>query len=689
MRQILEILRQQTEAVTHVSLSIQTNGIGLHEEFCRLFVEHRVRVGLSLDGDRAANDRHRRFPSGSSSHAMVLRALALLRRPDFRHLYGGLLCTVDLTNDPITVYKALLMASPPQIDFLLPHATWDNPPLRHGEIPAPYAKWLGQVYLRWSADGRPVPIRIFNAMEAASRGLPSGSEAVGLDPVGLAVIETDGAWEQVDSLKTAYEGAPETDMTIFQHTVDELLKHAGMAARQSGLSGLCAECRSCPVVYTCGGGLYSHRYRTGSGFDNPSVYCDDLKDLALQITMPCKETSRTAASRMHLQSAHRMQEKDFDLFASGAGTVEGMAALLEAQISIARISIGQLGRLISSRGQSELSEVAIEGWSLLEALDASHRECVTEVLSHPYVQIWAARCLVSDAPPNRRVHHAHIAGIAAAAALLAGVPVRVPLPIRDGLVHIPGEGAYRTTETGLSAMVLVDDRLRTSSEWLGCRRLRAPGLDVQIEDLDPYRDCYGGAPEGRLSVRALKELRDIVSCAQDELARLVPTYAVALRAGLRAVVPLDGTQPFRRLRTGRPYTLSGFGVDRTANVTTLTEMLIWEFQLAKLDALFDAFDLYADEPRSMEVSCPQNFDPVRIEELFRQTYGLIAVCDLRAARSIHGGPQGSIGTILDLGRVRDRADRLLDALMETKVLTLNGRRFASGMRMAIDRWKHG
>jgi len=34
----------------------------------------------------------------------------------------------------------------------------------------------------------------------------------------------------------------------------------------------------------CGGGLYPHRYRQGTGFRNPSVYCDDLLRLISHIS---------------------------------------------------------------------------------------------------------------------------------------------------------------------------------------------------------------------------------------------------------------------------------------------------------------------------------------------------------------------------------------------------------------------
>ena len=89
-----------------------------------------MKVGISIDGYRAANDRHRRYADGRSSYDQVIRAIGLLRTPRFRHLYAGLLCTIDVANDPLAVYESLLELDPPRIDFLLPHATWDSPPAR-------------------------------------------------------------------------------------------------------------------------------------------------------------------------------------------------------------------------------------------------------------------------------------------------------------------------------------------------------------------------------------------------------------------------------------------------------------------------------------------------------------------------------------------------------------------------------
>jgi uncharacterized protein len=110
-------------------------------------------------------------------------------------------------------------------------------------------------------------------------GGSSRSEQVGLSPVAVAVIESNGAIEQVDSLKTAYAGACETGLNVRTDPIDAVLDHPGVVARQMGAAALSDTCAACPVHRVCGGGHYAHRYRPGEGFRNPTVYCADLQVL--------------------------------------------------------------------------------------------------------------------------------------------------------------------------------------------------------------------------------------------------------------------------------------------------------------------------------------------------------------------------------------------------------------------------
>jgi uncharacterized protein len=263
-----------------VDASVQTNAVGLDDSYLRLFDGLGIQVGVSLDGAAEAHDRHRRFASGRGSYAAATAGLRRLTDRNYRHLFSGLLCTIDIRNDPISTYEALAIFEPPKIDFLLPHGTWTSPPPGRmpGAAETPYADWLITIFDHWY----PAPqtrVRLFEEIMHGILGGTSTTEMVGLAPSTLVVIETDGAIEQGDTLKVAYHGATETGLHVARDQLDDALLLPGVAARQFGERGLSAECRVCHIRRVCGGGLYAHRYRAGTGFANPSVYCPDLMRL--------------------------------------------------------------------------------------------------------------------------------------------------------------------------------------------------------------------------------------------------------------------------------------------------------------------------------------------------------------------------------------------------------------------------
>ncbi|WRZ94763.1 FxsB family radical SAM/SPASM domain protein [Streptomyces sp. NBC_01007] len=684
LRDIIETLRGALDDTVRVSLGVQTNGVTLNDRFCRLFDEHGVQVGVSLDGDRLSNDRHRRYANGRSSHGQVLRALALLRRPEFHHLYGGILCTVDIANDPIAVYEALLEESPPRLDFLLPHATWASPPPGHGSAPAPYGAWLRRIHSRWLADGRPVPIRLFDALIAASRGHSSGSEAVGLRPVALAVVDTDGSWEQADSLKTAHAGAPATGMTVFTHSLDQLMGHPGMAARNEGHTDLCPTCLACPVVHICGGGLYAHRYRPENGFDNPSVYCADLGLLASEVTAVRSGTDNRSSGRGHPPAIHHLPTGAFDAFAAGAGTVEGTRALQHAQLSVTRAFIAGG---VQPKGRSELAVAATLGRDLLIELDGRHPAATAQVLRHPFVQTWAVHCLGAADRSCREQDLAHIAGIAAAVAWRTGVTTRLPLPVRAGLVHLPGLGASRVARAGATAVLAIEAAGRPPSGWVEIRQLTAASLSLTVDDLDPYRIGHGRTAWNRLSPLQWEAWRLAVSQAGDELSRLVPEYAGPLRAGLGTIVPLRATPVDHGSGTyGTQRAFGGAGVAMPCGAAAIAATLLREFQRTKLTALMDMYEFFSVAGSSL-VSVPHRADPLPVRQAFHDLYAHVALAALWQARSLGspGAGQGQISNPLTAFRHHlEQADRTADALTAVGALAPAGVRFATGLRATID-----
>lgn len=253
-----DLLGTVTDALAGIAtprFSLQTNGIRLAEDPRLLPVldRHGVRIGVSLDGTPAAHDRHRRRADGKGSYAATARALELLTEPAHRHLFAGLLCVIDPTTSPLETYEALLRFAPPRLDLLLPHGTWQAPPPGldarisppsaapppgAAACSTPYADWLCAVFDRWyGAPRRETGIRLFEEIMVLLLGGTARSEVVGLTPVDLVVVETDGAIEQADSLKVSYPGAPETGLHVLRDTFADAAAHPPSAPGSEGWAG--------------------------------------------------------------------------------------------------------------------------------------------------------------------------------------------------------------------------------------------------------------------------------------------------------------------------------------------------------------------------------------------------------------------------------------------------------------------
>lgn len=254
------ILRSQLEPATAVRLTVQSNGTLITEQLLDVLAEHEIFLAVSVDGGPDAHDQHRRYPSGRGSYTDVANGLALLSHDGYRRLFSGLLCTVELTHDPVTTYESLLGFGPPRMDFLLPHGNWSARPPGFPADPTgngtntPYADWLAAVFDRWySVPEQETELRMFREIIHVMLGGTSHVDGIGLAPSSVAVIETDGSLEQVDTLKSAYHGAAATGLHIDHNSIDEMLRHPSIVARQCGLAALCEQCRACPIHRICGG----------------------------------------------------------------------------------------------------------------------------------------------------------------------------------------------------------------------------------------------------------------------------------------------------------------------------------------------------------------------------------------------------------------------------------------------------
>ncbi|MER5223828.1 FxsB family cyclophane-forming radical SAM/SPASM peptide maturase [Streptomyces flaveus] len=285
---ILDIVRNGIPADTEVRFELQTNGTLLSETWLDLFEQYEVAVGVSLDGPPVANDRHRLTLAGRSSATSAVRGIELLRtRP---RLFAGLLAVVDLANDPVEVHDYLASFEPPTIDFNLPHGTHDDPPYRADRDVPEYGLWMSRVYDAWLAHPEyQHSVRMLEDIVALSSGVRSSVETLGLAPPTSVVVESDGAIEGVDTLRAVEEGESALGRHLAGYSFDQVLNHPKLLHRQDVVNSLAAECQRCPLLEVCGGGYLPHRFGTGRGYRNPSVYCADLQHLIRHVQGSLRE----------------------------------------------------------------------------------------------------------------------------------------------------------------------------------------------------------------------------------------------------------------------------------------------------------------------------------------------------------------------------------------------------------------
>ncbi|WP_277436185.1 FxsB family cyclophane-forming radical SAM/SPASM peptide maturase [Streptomyces sp. SPB162] len=545
LRRVSEELRHALAGVCRLDLRMQTNGLLLDDAYCAMLAQEDIRTGISLDGDRTSNDRHRRRADGSGSYDAVVRATRLLGSPPYRSAFAGLLCTIDIANDPTAVYEALIALDPPRIDFLLPHATWDHPPPRPAgdDGATAYARWLMTIYDRWLLDGCRPPVRLFDSIEATANGLASFTEALGLGSPDLVVVETDGEIEQADWLKTVARGAPATGFHIDRHAFDEAARHPGFLARHAGPAGLSGQCRRCPVVQVCGGGLYGHRHRHGRGFDNPSVFCADLFALIGHV----RRTPRSARSRPTEAPAppvHVLTGDDYDALAAGRGDERAVRALLATELSTRRVLLDAV--------RERIGDAADPALSVLIELAETSAHTVPGVLSQPCFRAWAVRCL-TDPSATPALAGARLAEMALAAAVRAGGSARLTVALRGGSAHLPSlgrlvaqdavaadlevRGGELFVHTGGAAYAVREppDGMR----WEPLRYLHFTGRPVAVEDMDPFRDVYRAPARPRLTDDEFDRWRSALTAAWHVVGTRHAPYAVATAAVLTALTPLD------------------------------------------------------------------------------------------------------------------------------------------------------
>ena len=301
------------ESEIRLLFTLQTNGILIDEEWIAIFKKYNINVGVSLDGPKADNDRYRVDKNGNGTYDRVMNGLNILKENDFK---TGILSVMNLESDPIEYYNHFKNLNVPSFDVLLLDGTHDNKHDIFKNKISP-SEWYIKMFDEWFNDKEQnFRIRIFDLIVQEILGEETTSDALGIHENNVVVLETNGDLEAVDVLKACGESFTKNGININTHEIDEIGKSELIDVYYNSGNYLCRKCLACPVQEICGSGYLPHRYSSENGFNNPTIYCDDLLKIITHIqsavydSMPLELINETGISRLTYEDALQIIEEN-------------------------------------------------------------------------------------------------------------------------------------------------------------------------------------------------------------------------------------------------------------------------------------------------------------------------------------------------------------------------------------------
>jgi len=274
---LLDILKSIEDENLQVKISIQTNGILIDDEWCKIFKDYNLNIGISLDGPKETNDTNRVNFKGNGTYDEVVKGIEICKNNNIKF---GILSVVNPNISPNLAYNHLKELDVKGVDFLILDENYDN---FNEFLPNVVSNWLISVFNLWFEERETISIRIFENIIKGVYGLNFSADSYGSSTNNAIIIETNGSIETLDVLKICGEKFTKNTLNILSNDLNEVFENDLINLYFFSNTLLSKKCLSCPVNEICAGGYIPHRYSSKNGFNNPSIYCDDLLNLIIHI----------------------------------------------------------------------------------------------------------------------------------------------------------------------------------------------------------------------------------------------------------------------------------------------------------------------------------------------------------------------------------------------------------------------
>jgi uncharacterized protein len=386
-----------------------------------------------------------------------------------------------------------------------------------------------------------------------------------------------------------------------------------------------------------------------------------------------------------------MPSELFTSLARGGGGPDAAAGLAAAQHSKHLILLRGVLDVARSAGSPD-DRLAAAGFRLLAEAQRHNRVATEAVVRYPSVGAWALHAIRRDgAMPAARP--GGLAAVAAAAAINAGLPAEIEVPVTDGQVVLPSLGAadaegatavVRTSPAEVRSGGLLVAVRPGAPGWRALRQVRLGEHDVPLDDLDPFRmPAADGAPAGRLTAAEAAEFAAVLRNAWDVLA---PDSAREIAGIVRVIVPYQAPAG-GQVSTSSTETFGTVAMSLPADPYTCAEILVHETQHVKLCALLDLVTLTRPD-EGQRYYAPWRPDPRPASGLIQGTYAFLGVAGFWRRQCLTA-PDADVRwrAETEFARWRDAAADGARTLMESGQLTRAGTDFTAEMARVLAEWQ--
>lgn len=273
-RDFVERVKRCNKQGSSVSYSLQTNGLLLDEDFCRLFREHGFLVGVSLDGKSEIHNRFRTTADGKGTCNRVLQGIGLLRRYGVAFNILSVVTRASARNIRASWnfyrrqdYRYLQFIPCLEPMGCKPFSTGFAMDNREYEQ---FQKELFDLYLTDHLASRPVSVRhLDNLMARIQGGAVEQCDMQGRC-LGQLVVEADGSVYPCDF----YCKDPYRLGNIRTTSLEELGTSPVMKRFVQASLKVEEDCRKCPVWTLCRGGCRRERDYLSDGELRRNLYCE-------------------------------------------------------------------------------------------------------------------------------------------------------------------------------------------------------------------------------------------------------------------------------------------------------------------------------------------------------------------------------------------------------------------------------